>query len=170
MQTNILDQTRIHLRNYDHVYKLVTDCLFENQPDVEQYKQQQAVNEIIKNPEKLKEFAMGEYKDQIKAVDKAGIGFIFDQIIDDLMHPFMDFREDKQILRTPDEQRFSSRELFYSLIDETERTFRAGMIVSATVVKIYDSNGSLPPRILCRLENGLDASIGEQDADFFPGA
>jgi transcription elongation factor SPT6 len=63
MQTNILDQTRIHLRNYDHVYKLVTDCLYENQPDVEQYKQQQAVNQIIKNPEKLKDFAMGEYKE-----------------------------------------------------------------------------------------------------------
>ena len=44
------------------------------------------------------------------------------------------------------------------------------MIVSATVLRIYDSNGSLPPRILCRLENGLDANIGEQDADFFPGA
>jgi hypothetical protein len=113
---------------------------------------------------------MGEYKDQIKAVDKAGIGFIFDQLIDDLMHPFMDFREDKQIVRTPDEQRFASRELFYSLIDETERTFRAGMIVSATVARVYDSNGSLPARILCRLENGLDASIGEQDADFFSGA
>lgn len=104
---------------------------------------------------------MGEYKEQIKAVDKVGIGFIFDQIIEDLMHPFMDFREDKQIIRTPNEQRFSSRDLFYSLIDETERTFKAGMIVSATVLRIFDSNGTLPARILCRLENGLDANIGE---------
>ena len=44
MQANILDQTRVHLRNYDHVYKLVTDCLYENQPDIEKYKQLQAVN------------------------------------------------------------------------------------------------------------------------------
>lgn len=69
------------------------------------------------------------------------MAYTFDQIIEDLMYPFMDFREDKQIVRTSLEQRFSTKELFYSLIDETERTFRAGMIVSATVLRIYDSNG-----------------------------
>jgi hypothetical protein len=41
------------------------------------------------------------------------------------------------------------------------------MIVSATVFRVYDSNGDKPARILCRLENGLDANIGENDADFF---
>lgn len=144
------------------MYKVVTDCLFENQPDVEQYKQQQAVNDIIKNPEKLKELAMGDYKDQLKAAQGGtSMVFIFDQIVEDLMYPFMDFREDKQIVRMPNEQRFSNKELFYSLIDETERTFRAGMIVSATVIRIQDSNGQLPTRIKCRLENGLEAFIGE---------
>ena len=170
MQANILDQTRIHLRNYDHVYKLVTDCLYENQPDIEKYKQLQAVNQIIKNPEKLKEFAMGEYKENIKKVDKLGIGYIFDQIIEDLMHPFMDFREDKTIVRTPNDQKFTSKELFYNLVDESERTFKAGMIVSATVLRIYDARENAGARILCKLENGLDANIGDQDADFFPGS
>ena len=161
MQANILDQTRIHLRNYDHVYKLVTDCLYENQPDIEKYKQLQAVNQIIKNPEKLKEFAMGEYKENIKKVDKQGIGYIFDQIIEDLMHPFMDFREDKTIVRTPNDQKFTSKELFYNLADESERTFKAGIIVSATVMRIYDARENAGARILCKLENGLDANIGD---------
>ncbi len=53
------------------------------------------------------------------------------------------------------------------LIDETERTFKTGMIVSATVFRVYDSNGDKPARIVCRLENGIDANIGENDADFF---
>jgi hypothetical protein len=65
------------------------------------------------------------------------------QTIDDLMQPFMDFREREEIVRSPDVKddhekyniiagptpsRLSSKELFYCLVDETERTFRAGMI------------------------------------------
>lgn len=56
------------------------------------------------------------------------------------------------------------------MIDESERTLKAGMIVSATVMRIYDSRENAGARILCKLENGLDANIGEQDADFFPGS
>jgi hypothetical protein len=41
------------------------------------------------------------------------------------------------------------------------------MIVSATVFRVYDAMGDKPARILCKLENGLDANIGENDADFF---
>jgi len=57
--------------------------------------------------------------------------------------------------------------LFYCLIDETERTFKPGIIVSATVSRVFDANGDKPARVLCRLENGLDANINENDADFF---
>ena len=53
---------------------------------------------------------MGDYKDQLKAAG-GGSGqtgtamvYIFDQIIEDLMYPFMDFREDKQIVRSLHEQ------------------------------------------------------------------
>lgn len=41
------------------------------------------------------------------------------------------------------------------------------MIVSATVFRVYDSNGDKPARVLCKLENGLDANINQNDADFF---
>lgn len=83
------------------------------------------------------------------------------------MHPFMDPREDKLVVRTPSDQKFSNEELFYCLIDESKRTFKKGIIVSATVVRVFDSNPSHPARILCRLENGLDANISEKDVDFF---
>jgi hypothetical protein len=71
----------------------------------------------------------------------------------------MDPREDKSIVRSIDDPKFSNKELFYSLIDESDRTFKEGVIVSATVLRVYEATGSLPPRIMCRLENGLDATI-----------
>ena len=55
----------------------------------------------------------------------------------------------------------------YSLIDETERTFKQGMIVSATVVRTFENKDQQQVKFLCRLENGLDAIIFENDADFF---
>lgn len=60
--------------------------------------------------------------------------------------------------------------MFYSLIDETQRTFKRGMIVSATVVRVFEGSNpnadrKMDSRILCRLENGLDANIYERDTD-----
>jgi len=82
LQYNILDQTRIHYRHYDYVYKIVLDCVSDDRAqdaDVENYKKQEAVIEIIKNPSKLKDFAMNEYKEQLKKIDNnSGIGYIFD--------------------------------------------------------------------------------------------
>lgn len=86
---------------------------------------------------------------------------------DDLSHPFKDFREDKTLVRTIDEQRFSNKDLFYYLIDETERTFKSGMIVSATVSRVQNSKGgNNQAKIFCRLENGLDAFINQDCSDF----
>jgi len=90
-----------------------------------------------------------------------------EQIIQDFKFPFKDPREDKNIVRDFRDPKFSKTELFYSLIDESERTFKNGMIVPATVIRIYDKAGQAPARILCRLENGLDANIYENDGDFF---
>jgi len=58
---------------------------------------------------------------------------IFDQIIEDLINPFKDPREALEVVRTPEILHFKNEELFYCLIDETPRTFKEGMIVSATV-------------------------------------
>lgn len=48
-------------------------------------------------------------------------------------------------------------QLLYWLIDETERTFKRGIIVTATVVRILDK------KILCKLDNGLDGIILKED-------
>jgi len=53
------------------------------------------------------------------------------------------------------------------MLDETERTFREGMIVTATVQKVFDSeqssDNSRNARAICRLENGLRATIEEKN-------
>ena len=89
----------------------------------------------------------------------------------DLMHPFTDPREDKSVIRTPDdfEQKFPNKELFYCLIDETERSFKEGMIVSATVSRVVEGRENMQARILCRLENGLDANVPFENVDIIPG-
>lgn len=45
------------------------------------------------------------------------------------------------------------------LIDESDRTFRKGIIVTATVVKVTDNI------VLCKLDNGLDAVIKKEDLE-----
>lgn len=45
------------------------------------------------------------------------------------------------------------------LIDESERTFKRGMIVTASVVKVFES------LVLCKLDSGLDATIQKGDLE-----
>ena len=53
------------------------------------------------------------------------------------------------------------------MIDESERTFREGIIVSATVLRIFEPNDSKNGRLACKLENGIDANIQQNDCDYF---
>jgi transcriptional accessory protein Tex/SPT6 len=92
---------------------------------------------------------------------------IFDQIIEDLINPFKDPREALEVVRTPEILHFKNEELFYCLIDETPRTFKEGMIVSATVQRVFQ--GDKGCRIACRLENGMDGNIREERCEFFKG-
>lgn len=43
------------------------------------------------------------------------------------------------------------------MIDETERTFRKGIIVTATIVRVLDD------KVFCKLDNGLDGVILAND-------
>lgn len=129
------------------------------------YKKQMAVVNLIKDNEKLKDFAEGQYKDLVKNIDNPQIAHIYNQILEDLMHPFTDPREDKLVVRTMGDVKFGNEELFYCLIDESPRTFKRGMIVSATVVRVFEAREEMGARIFCRLENGLEASIFEKDTD-----
>ena len=46
-----------------------------------------------------------------------------------------------------------NKRLFYLLIEESERTFKRGLIVTATVSRVFDS------KAICRLDNGLSAIV-----------
>ena len=79
----------------------------------------------------------------------------------------MDFREAQGVVRSPKNVGYPLKEQFYNMINESDRTFKSGIIVQATVVKKYDAFGSnSQARLLCRLENGLDANVHENDTDF----
>lgn len=90
-------------------------------------------------------------------------------MITDFTEPFVDPREDKELCRDINNQelKFTTKQLMYALINQTERTFMQGMIVSATVISISDKREQSQVKYHCRLENGLDAKIYENDADFF---
>lgn len=77
---------------------------------------------------------------------------ILDLIFEELEHPFKDPRK----YRTPTDTQLTNKELLYMLIDESDRTFKQGIIVTATIIKI-DKN------VLCKLDNGLDAIIHKEE-------
>ena len=74
---------------------------------------------------------------------------LVEYIVEEFHHPFKDPRH----YRTPNDTQTKNEDLFYMLIDESERTFKKGMIVTATVSKVFDN------MVLCKLDNGLDATI-----------
>lgn len=74
---------------------------------------------------------------------------IIDFIIEEFREPFKDPRQPRKM-----EKLMDPKTLFYLLIDETERTFKRGQIVTATVTKVI-----LDVKVICRLENGLTAVI-----------
>lgn len=70
---------------------------------------------------------------------------VIEHILEEFRAPFKDPRNVRD-----EPKGIKNEDLFYLLIDETERTFKEGMIVTATVTKIIGDN-----KVICRLENGL---------------
>jgi transcriptional accessory protein Tex/SPT6 len=81
---------------------------------------------------------------------------IIEQIISEFNNPFKDPRQARIPGITNKSPSISNERLFYLLIDETPRTFKKGLIVTATVTKVLDT------KVICRLENGLNAIILQQ--------
>lgn len=51
--------------------------MFKTEENVDQAKIEKALAEIIQDPAKLKMFALGEYKEEIKKIDMVGVEYIF---------------------------------------------------------------------------------------------
>ena len=106
------------------------------------------LKEVIACPSKLKHLDLKVYYSNLEATGQASFSKIVDLIIQELSEPFKDPRE----YRIPGKN-ISNERLFYMLIDESKRSFKKGMIVTATVNKVFDS------KAICRLDNGLQAVI-----------
>ena len=76
---------------------------------------------------------------------------VIQHICDEFKAPFKDPRHARSMSNLID-----PKTLFYLLIDETERTFKRGQIVTATVTKVIKD-----VKVICRLENGLIAVISK---------
>lgn len=51
------------------------------------------------------------------------------------------------------------------LIEETELTFKRGIIVTASVIKVIEKQDTNSSFVLCKLDNGLDAKIDSTKLD-----
>lgn len=80
---------------------------------------------------------------------------LLETIFEEIQYPFRDPRK----YRTPEKLHITPEKLFYMLIDESERTFKRGQIVTATVTKVLEN------MVLCKLDNGLDATIYKDDLE-----
>ena len=156
---HILDQTRIHLESYRLAIKISTDAIMsenENAGRVEDVKaHQKLLRDIMTNPSKLKSVNLQSYFDELAHNNAGNMGKKINKIIDELSMPFGDPRKYRSI----DRQNMSRERLFYLLIEESKRTFKKGLIVTATVTKVLNS------KAICRLDNGLNAII--LSSDFF---
>jgi len=88
---------------------------------------------------------------------------LIDYIMEEFRLPF----KDPRTYRTPTSLGLTPKDLFYMLIDETDRTFKWGMIVTAQVSKVFEGRDASGQGgfILCKLDNGLDAKVEKGDLD-----
>jgi hypothetical protein len=82
--------------------------------------------------------------------NQGNMRIVIEHILREFRFPFEDPRQTRS-----SKNKISKEKLFYLLIDETERTFKEGLIVTATVTKVIES------KVICKLENGLIAIVSK---------
>lgn len=82
--------------------------------------------------------------------NQGNMRIVIEHILREFRNPFEDPRQKRSL-----SNKISSEKLLYLLIDETERTFKEGLIVTATVTKVIES------KVICKLENGLIAIVNK---------
>jgi transcriptional accessory protein Tex/SPT6 len=101
------------------------------------------------NPRKINELDFDQYKQELEKSNKGNMTVLLELIIEEFSNPFKDPRQ----YITPSKPNISLSQLLYLLIDESERTFKKGIIVTATVTRVLEN------LVLCKLDNGLDGII-----------
>lgn len=115
----ILDSTRVHPEGYEWARKMAVDAL---DYDNENSDPAQALEEIIANPEKLRDLDLDEFAKELKRQDLGLKNTTLYDIRSELTHQYQD-RRTKQVSPTIEE-------IFYMLTDECEKTFHVGKLIS----------------------------------------
>ena len=55
--------------------------------------------------------------------------------------------------------------LLLMLLEETDQTFKRGIIVTAQVIRVFEKQEASQSFVLCKLDNGLDAKIDASKMD-----
>lgn len=101
------------------------------------------------NPAKLGTLDLKLYESELMRNERQNLFKIIEKVIDELNNPFGDPRKYRSFLK----QNMDNERLFYLLIEESKRSFKRGLIVTATVTHAEDY------KAFCRLDNGLSAII-----------
>lgn len=161
-QFDIIDQTRIHLESVKLALKIASDAvnggeggnlMAKTPAATDKNNNQKLLREIILNPSKLSSIDLQRYYDDLQSNNAGDLKERIDKVIKELSSPFKDSRD----YRSASRKKMSDEQLFYMLIDESKRTFKKGLIVTATVTRVLES------KAICRLDNGLNAIIREAD-------
>ena len=147
MSFDYLDQTRINHESYDSAKKICSDAY--NAGGLEEKDLHVCVSKVIENSDFLNNLIVEKYANMASGMNQLYFKLLIDFILQELRNPFGDPRKP----RSADEPHINNQRLFYLLIDETQRTFKKGLIVTATVVREFESLA------MCRLENGLKAIV-----------
>jgi hypothetical protein len=106
---------------------------------------------------------MERYLQETRKAGQESIAVIFDMIVTELKYPM----KDPRVYRNFSNANPTNEQLFYMLIEETERTFKRGMIVTAQVIRVMDGREDQQQGgfAICKLDNGLEARIDKKDLD-----
>jgi len=145
------DQTRIHIEYYDLAQKIACDaCQVEgDNSETDLATKNRMLKDVFMNPSKLSRLDMKGYYKQLELSGRSNYKYVVEWMIKEFTEPF----KDPRAYRSPTSINIKNERLLYLLIDESKRTFKPGIIVTATVNKVLDS------KAICRLDNGLTAII-----------
>lgn len=87
------------------------------------------------------------------------MALLIDMIVEEMKAPFKDPRVYRSQIDIP------FHDLLYMLIEETEQTFKRGIIVTAQVIRVIERMDINSSFVLCKLDNGLDAKVDKTKLD-----
>ncbi|KAF9935112.1 Transcription elongation factor spt6 [Linnemannia zychae] len=145
---DILDETRIHVEDYNLARKMAADALEIDEEGLQNYDEEsQHVEELMKDnhAEKLNELLLEDYARQLEEIQNKPRRMTLEHIKTELQHPFRDPRT-SFAPATQDQ-------IFTMLTGETDQTLREGLIVPARVVKLREKSA------ICRLDCGIEGIL-----------